>query len=113
MHAGSIDNPKSKAGRLFRLLAENFGTMMDAWELTLTVQTTCIGTVAAEVRQQLDKRVTGRCRLVHEQDGKKHYYGLMEKESVWEQLMEQQERNQRNEENRVVQAETGAQGTLF
>jgi len=25
MHAGNIDNPKSKAGRLFSLLLDNFG----------------------------------------------------------------------------------------
>jgi len=75
--------------------------------LTLAVQTTCIGTVAAEVRQQLEHKPGGRYRLAHEQDGKKHYYGLRMKEMI------QQERNQRNEENRVVQAETGAQGTLF
>ena len=104
MHAGNIDNQQSKAGRLFCILAENFGVMMDAWELTLAVQTTCIGTVAAEVKQQLKQKLGGLYQIVHVQDGKKHYYGLR---------MIQQERDQRNEENRVVQAETGAQGTLF
>ena len=53
MHAGSITNPETAAGRLYAFLSANPNRWWSGWDLTKTARTTAIGTRISEIRQQL------------------------------------------------------------
>lgn len=53
MHAGAIDNPKSAAGRLYKILLEDVGCWFSGWTLTTRARVTAVGTRVSEVRHQL------------------------------------------------------------
>jgi hypothetical protein len=53
MHAGAIDNPKSAAGRVYKILLEDVGCWFSGWNLTVQARVTAVGTRVSEVRHQL------------------------------------------------------------
>jgi hypothetical protein len=53
MHAGSIENPKSAAGRVYKILLEDVGCWFSGWNLTTQARVTAVGTRVSEVRHQL------------------------------------------------------------
>ena len=53
MHAGAIDNPKSAAGRVYKILLEDVGCWFSGWDLTVQARVTAVGTRVSEVRHQL------------------------------------------------------------
>lgn len=53
MHAGSIDNPKSAAGRVYAILRFCQGRWLSGWYLTTEARVTAVGTRVSEVRHQL------------------------------------------------------------
>lgn len=75
MHSGSITNPKSKAGRLYRIMRANPGKWFDSWQLTMLAGTTAIATRISEIRQQLPSVRPGEM-VEHDQRGRLHYYRI-------------------------------------
>jgi hypothetical protein len=53
MHAGSINNPKSAAGRVYGVLKARPGQWIGGWELTQLSFTSAVSTRISEVRSQL------------------------------------------------------------
>ena len=51
-HAGSIENPRSKAGRLFRVLKRRPGVLHTTLQLALLLDDPCVHTTVYEVRGQ-------------------------------------------------------------
>jgi len=73
MNFGSIHNPASNAGKLYTILSAEPGKLFDAFDLTMRLPTTCIGTIVSEVRQQLPDNQT----LEHVSPARKlHFYRL-------------------------------------
>ena len=73
MNFGSIHNPASNAGKLYTILSAEPGKLFDAFDLTMRLPTTCIGTIVSEVRQQLPDNQT----LEHVSPTRRqHYYRL-------------------------------------
>jgi hypothetical protein len=53
MHAGSIQNPKSAAGRVYAILLYCKDRWLSGWYLTTEARVTAVGTRVSEVRHQL------------------------------------------------------------
>ena len=53
MHAGTIDNPKTAAGRVYNILSYCKGLWLSGWYLTTEARVTAVGTRVSEVRHQL------------------------------------------------------------
>ena len=63
-HAGKITNPKSKAGRLYRVLQRRPGRFFTTLELAMALDDPCVHTTVYEVRGQLPAELALVCRTV-------------------------------------------------
>ena len=63
-HAGKITNPKSKAGRLYRVLQRRPGRFFTTLELAMALDDPCVHTTVYEVRGQLPAELALVCRRV-------------------------------------------------
>lgn len=76
MHAGSIDNPDSGAGKVYAVLKARSGQWVGGWDLQQSAVTTAVSTRVSEVRLQLDAN-PGRGETVEvKQEGRKFFYRL-------------------------------------
>lgn len=53
MHVGTIQNPKTAAGRVYDRLLEANGRWLSGWDLSISARVTAVGTRVSEVRHQL------------------------------------------------------------
>lgn len=73
MHPGSIHNPTTAAGRVYRVLSDLRGQWIGGWELTQAARTTAVSTRISEVRMQVD---SGE-RVEVEKRGRLYFYRLV------------------------------------
>ena len=71
MHAGSIDNDRTAAARVYAVLRQ--GGWISGWELTSRARTTCASTRVSEVRHQLPEGDD----VEHKRKDGGHYYRLV------------------------------------
>lgn len=78
MHAGSIDNPDTAAGRVYAVLKAENGAWIGGWDLTMRAQVSAVATRVSEVRAQLEKdSARGECIPQAQQRGGKFFYRLV------------------------------------
>lgn len=66
MHVGTIQNPKTAAGRVYDRLLEANGKWMSGWDLSISARVTAVGTRVSEVRHQLPARQRIEHKTSHE-----------------------------------------------
>lgn len=81
MHAGSINNPDTAAGRVYRILQDLRGGWIGGWELTQAARTTAVSTRVSEIRSQL----TDEQEIQVEQRGRYFYYRLVRTDGAGQQ----------------------------
>jgi len=74
MHAGSIDNPRTAAAKLYGVLKRTRGRWSSGLQLALAIDSTCISTRISEVKRQLPSGEIIEKKLEVHADGKKRWY---------------------------------------
>ncbi len=79
MHPGSIHNPNTACGRVYRYLRDRAGTWVDAGELGRACDTTALSTQISGIRAQTNYNPNNATGYVVESDqrGRKWYYRIV------------------------------------
>jgi len=77
MHAGSIDNPKTAAHRVYSVLRALDGAWIGGWDLTLRARASGMSTRVSEVRHQLACDPARGEAVESRQEGVKWFYRIV------------------------------------
>lgn len=77
MHAGTIHNPKTTAGRLYRRMKLEPGTWFDAWNLAIQMKTTALSTRISEIRSQLPANERIEHEEVNQNGRRRQFYRIV------------------------------------
>ncbi len=85
MHAGSIDNASTAAGRVYRALLNRQGEWIGGWDLSQAAHVTAVSTRVSEVRHELE-RLERPERIEVDQQGRLFFYRIVSTAEPGEQL---------------------------